>query len=247
MQRFEDADYRALADLLRARVAALAPGWVDNNESDPGIALIDLFAFLTDSLRYRADPIPERGRASAARLAIFALALADPTARAATGALERPRYFSGQLLGSGDFQLEQDYVRERLRRLIRELIGDGVVRGLGVSVQPGNSGAGEQVVVTPGFAITPLGEEVEVCDAATVGLPQDGRRLHVLLLHAERPTRLEPAANGQEFTRIEEGFAIRLKPDPVDDAVTLARLLREDRGWQVDPDFTPARVTKCAT
>src|ERR1700694_221464 len=108
MQRFEDADYREFADLLRERVAAHAPGWVDNNESDPGIALIELFAFLTELLLYRANPIPERGRSSAARLAKFSLALANHDASVATRTLERPRYFFGQLLGVDDFKLEQD-------------------------------------------------------------------------------------------------------------------------------------------
>lgn len=244
MERFEDADFRELAALLRAQVAARAPGWVDNNESDPGVALIALFAFLTESLLYRVNRIPERGRASAARLAEFALALANPNAGAATSTLVRPRYFPGQLLGADDFKLEQDYFRQRLRRLNRELRGYGVVRGLGVSVQPDNSGAGEQVVVTPGFAVDPRGEEIEVCDVETVLLPQDGRRLYVVLLQAERLSHPQPAANGQEFSRIEEGFAICLEPDPVADAVTLACLLREDRGWHVDAGFTPARVTR---
>jgi hypothetical protein len=244
MQRFEDADYREFAGLLRAAVTARAPGSVDSNDSDPGIALIELFAFLTQSLLERTNQIPERGRASAGRLAGFASALANPRARAATSTLERPRYFLGQMLGVDDFRLEQDYVRARLRRLNRELAGYGVVRGLGVSVQPGNSGAGEQVVVTPGFAVDPFGEEIEVGEAEAIGLPQDGHRLYVVLLHAERPSHPQPTANGQEFTRAEERFAIRLDPVPADDAVTLARLLREDGGWKVDADFTPARVPK---
>ena len=31
-------------------MAARAPGWTDHNESDPGISLLELFAFLTESL-----------------------------------------------------------------------------------------------------------------------------------------------------------------------------------------------------
>jgi len=41
----------------------------------------------------------------------------------------------------------------------RPRLGFGVVRGLGVSVPPGNSAAGAQVVITPGFALDPLYEE----------------------------------------------------------------------------------------
>ncbi|HEY4405213.1 MAG TPA: hypothetical protein VGN55_11275 [Xanthobacteraceae bacterium] len=238
-----------MAQLLRERVAARAPGWVDGNDSDPGIALLELFAFLTESLLYRADPMPERGRSSAARLADVALLLAKQNADVAPGTLERPRYFFGQLLGVDDFQLEQDYFRERLRRLNRELYGSGVVRGLGVSVPPENSGAGQQVVVAPGFALTASGEEVEVLDPATACLPEHGQSLYVLLLHAERPSHPQPAVNGgdPQFARIEEGFAIQLEPAVVGNGVALARVLRQDSNWSVDKDFAPARVTKLAT
>jgi hypothetical protein len=245
MQRLEDADYREFAELLRACLAARAPGWADGNDSDPGILLIDLFAFLTESLLDRANAIPERGRSSAARLAKFASLLAGHEARVATCVLERPRYFFGQLLGVDDFKLEQDYFRDRLRRLNRELHGYGVARGLEVSVEP-DQRAGERLVVTPGFALSPYGEEIEVCDPETIGLPDDGGRLYVVLLYSERLTARQPDG-GTEFTRVEERFAIRLEPAALGNAVTLARLLREDGSWRVDADFAPARVTKLAT
>ena len=182
MPKLDDAAYGDIADTLRARVAAHAPQWTDNSESDPGVVLLELFAFVTESLLYRQNLIPERGRSSAARLAKLAQALAGGTAAGHT--LVRPRYFAGQLLGADDFSLEQDYFRHRLRRLNREVIGAGVVRGLGVSVQPDDAGAGQQVVVAPGFAIDPHGEEIELCDPARAGLPPAGgpfvevRQLH---------------------------------------------------------------------
>jgi len=44
MQKFDEAAYRDFAAVLRARVAAHAADWTGGNESDPGIALIELFA-----------------------------------------------------------------------------------------------------------------------------------------------------------------------------------------------------------
>src|SRR5712671_604066 len=195
MPKLDDAAYGDIAATLRARVDAHAPEWTDNNESDPGILLLELFAFITESLLYRQNLIPDRGRSSAARLATFAQALADRTTGAPDHTLVRPRYFAGQLLGADDFSLEQDYFRHRLRRLNREVIGAGVVRGLGVSVQPDDSGTGQRVVVEPGFAIDPHGEEIEACGAATAALPPTGGLLYVTLHHAERPTHPQPAAN----------------------------------------------------
>ncbi len=242
MQMLEEADYREFANVLRERVMARAPDWTDRNETDPGIMLVELFAFLTESLLYRASAIPERGRASAARLATFALSLAAQSAPRESGALERPRYFFGQLLGVDEFRLEQDYFRERLRRHHRELHGFGVVRGLAVSVQ--DSGAGEQVVVDPGFALDPHGEEIEVRCPATAPLPARGHLLYVVLLHAERPTHPQPATDGRnaQFTRIQDGYAIYVATAAMGNGVALARLLRADGNWHVDEAFRPARV-----
>jgi hypothetical protein len=58
-------DQRRYDDLLAeaiARIAVTTPEWTNFNRSDPGITLLELFAFLTESLLYRANLIPERNR-----------------------------------------------------------------------------------------------------------------------------------------------------------------------------------------
>ena len=44
------------------RASGAHPGWTNFNRSDPGVTMIELFAFLTESLLYRANLIPERNR-----------------------------------------------------------------------------------------------------------------------------------------------------------------------------------------
>ena len=239
MHQFDEATYREFADTLRRHVAAHAPDWTDHDDSDPGVTLLQLFAFLTDTLRYRADRIPERGRMSAIRLAQSALALAGKGA--ASGALVRPRYFAGQLVGADDFELEQDYFRSRLRRLNRALYGSGVVQGLDVSIQAG--GSGDQVVIRPGLAIDRSGEEVEVPAVATVVLPAtSGQSLFVILSRLERPICPQPSSGGTEFSRIEEGFIVHLETAEASDGLALARVLRADGRWHIDPSFTSRRT-----
>ena len=242
MRTFDEATYREFAEVLRERVAAHAPDWTDHNDSDPGVTLIQLFAFLAESLLYRANRIPARGQAYAVLLAQSALALAVAGTAGAGGPLERTRYFSGQLLGVDDFRREQDYFRARLRRLNRELHGSGIVCGLAVSVE--RDGSEQRVVIEPGFALDVAGEEIEVPVAATACLPQAGQLLHVILLHAERPTQPQPVPDGQgvEFSRIEEGFAIGLEAPAATDGIVLARLLQTADGWRLDDAFEPARV-----
>jgi hypothetical protein len=41
-------------------IAEVDPGWTDHNPSDPGITLIELFAWLTEMLLYRLDRTPDR-------------------------------------------------------------------------------------------------------------------------------------------------------------------------------------------
>ncbi|MDX1413878.1 MAG: putative baseplate assembly protein [Candidatus Promineifilaceae bacterium] len=45
---------------LRLRVPQYTPEWTDFNESDPGVALLQLFAWLAESLNYRMNQVPER-------------------------------------------------------------------------------------------------------------------------------------------------------------------------------------------
>ncbi|HEY9814830.1 MAG TPA: hypothetical protein V6D20_03355, partial [Candidatus Obscuribacterales bacterium] len=58
-------DDRAYADILRdalARIPVHNPEWTNFNDSDPGVTIIQLFAFMTESILYRANQIPERNR-----------------------------------------------------------------------------------------------------------------------------------------------------------------------------------------
>ncbi len=50
-----------LADAL-ARIPAHTPEWTNFNKSDPGVTLIEVFAFMAENLLYRANQIPERNR-----------------------------------------------------------------------------------------------------------------------------------------------------------------------------------------
>ncbi len=58
-------DDRAYADLLeeaRTLIPSFYPAWTDHNPTDPGITLIELFAWLSELLIYRTDQVPNRHR-----------------------------------------------------------------------------------------------------------------------------------------------------------------------------------------
>ncbi len=57
-----DLDDRTWADLVeeaRGLLPGLDPGWTDHGPTDPGMVLVELFAWLTEMLIYRVDRVPE--------------------------------------------------------------------------------------------------------------------------------------------------------------------------------------------
>jgi hypothetical protein len=56
----DDLRFQELVSEARTRIARDSPEWTEHNVSDPGITLIELFAWFTDVLAYRINRIPER-------------------------------------------------------------------------------------------------------------------------------------------------------------------------------------------
>jgi predicted phage baseplate assembly protein len=72
--QLDDRDFQSLVDQARSRIAQTCPAWDEHNVSDPGITLIELFAWMTDLLIYRVNRIPEK--AQIALLAMMGVTLA---------------------------------------------------------------------------------------------------------------------------------------------------------------------------
>jgi hypothetical protein len=58
----DDRSFQQLVREALARVPVHTPEWTNLNESDPGVTILELFAFLTDNLLYRSNRIPEANR-----------------------------------------------------------------------------------------------------------------------------------------------------------------------------------------
>ena len=64
----DNRSYEQLRDELVKRITVYAPEWTDHNESDPGIALLELFAYLGESMLYQFNQIPDTTRLEFLRL-----------------------------------------------------------------------------------------------------------------------------------------------------------------------------------
>jgi hypothetical protein len=58
----DDRRYQELLNEALARIPVHNPEWTNFNQSDPGVTLLELFAFFTETLLYRANRVPEVNR-----------------------------------------------------------------------------------------------------------------------------------------------------------------------------------------
>ena len=57
--KIDNRHYQDIVAEARTRIPRYTPEWTDLNENDPGIALVELFAWMTDLLLYRLGKVPE--------------------------------------------------------------------------------------------------------------------------------------------------------------------------------------------
>ncbi|HTZ07228.1 MAG TPA: hypothetical protein VMB53_15950 [Gaiellaceae bacterium] len=157
------------------------------------------------------------------------IAPADPT--------KHVNYVAGMVLGVDDFVQDYTYHSSRAARIVRDLVGYGVVSGLRVSVDVGDDGP--RVQVAPGECVTPSGKLICVdtaqCAAldawlvanlaeveALTGSPPEPIPLFVVACYRECPTDDvpipgEPCRTDDELkapSRLKEGFTLELRTTP---------------------------------
>ena len=54
----DDRTFQDLVNEARSRIPLHCPEWSDHNLSDPGITLIELFAWMTELIIYRLNQVP---------------------------------------------------------------------------------------------------------------------------------------------------------------------------------------------
>lgn len=59
-KNLDDRSFKDLFDDLKRRIPLYLPDWTDHNESDPGIAMAQLFAWLTETMIVRLNQVPDQ-------------------------------------------------------------------------------------------------------------------------------------------------------------------------------------------
>ena len=85
----DDRDFSQLVEEARRHIAQSCPDWTDLSASDPGIVLLELFAYLTEAMIYRLNRVPARMYIEFLRL--IGIQLQPPAAASVTLVFSRAR------------------------------------------------------------------------------------------------------------------------------------------------------------
>jgi len=77
----DDRRFQQLVDDAKRHIQATCPEWSDHNVSDPGVTLVETFAFMVDQLSYRLNRVPDKLHVTF--LDLLGLTLHPPTAATA--------------------------------------------------------------------------------------------------------------------------------------------------------------------
>jgi predicted phage baseplate assembly protein len=86
----DDRRFQDLVDDAKRMVMRRCPEWTDHNVSDPGVTLIETFAFMTDQLLFRLNQVPDRLYVKFLELIGLRLIPATPAQAAVTFWLSAP-------------------------------------------------------------------------------------------------------------------------------------------------------------
>jgi hypothetical protein len=145
-------------------------------------------------------------------------------------------YQLGMVLGVDDFKQEFTYLSERTKRVVRDLVGYGIVAGLDVAVEVAADERGPRVNVSPGEAVTPSGQLICVAPAQCAYLnewlranrdtlpvsPPGGLELTLVACYREAetddvPIPGEPCRSEDELmkpSRVKDCFELELRLEP---------------------------------
>jgi hypothetical protein len=171
-------DDRRFDDLVaeaRRRIEASCPEWTDLSPGDPGLALVEVFAFLTETLIYRLNRVPHKAYVEFLRL--MGVTIGPPSAAAAT---------------------------LRFRRATGLERAAEVPRGTRVTVaRPGGGADAPVFVVVEAATLAPKQAEVSVralhCESVEGELAGRGTGLPGQTVVARRPSIVAPSGDGLDL------------------------------------------------
>jgi predicted phage baseplate assembly protein len=88
--QLDDLRFATVVEQLRRQIPAYTQEWTDHNESDPGITLVQLFAYLSEQIGYRLNRLPDKAYVEMLKLIGVRLRPAEPARTYLAFYLARP-------------------------------------------------------------------------------------------------------------------------------------------------------------
>jgi predicted phage baseplate assembly protein len=155
----DDRTFQDLVNEARTRIALQCPEWTEHNVSDPGITLIELFAWMTELTIYRLNRVPDK--LHVALLELLGIRLDPPSAATVdvrfrlTGPAEEPVPIPGATTEVGTlrtasdesivFQTTESFTIPPLRPAAYVLSRDGQIKNIAVADGYARPHGGEQL------------------------------------------------------------------------------------------------------
>lgn len=172
LPQLDDQNYTDIVEAAKRRIPVIFPEWTDFNEHDPGITVIELFAWLKEMQQYYLDRISDRSREAMLRLAGIIPYPAAPSSARLTFSGSVPEY-----LPAGSTAAAPDGTEFLLEKPFRK--ADGAVSG--VFLKNGSEFMDiTDIAAEHGTAFHPFGQELEC----------SGRYLYIRLTAASEKIRL---------------------------------------------------------
>lgn len=185
--RLDDRSFQELMDEMRSLIPIYCPEWTNHNPSDPGITLLELFAFLSEIMLYRLNRVPVRNlfslldvlgiqpqAPSAARTPI----VVGPNPTAHGYVLKRGTAIGARRSGSGEpllFETEHDLLLTTAR-ITRVITSNGLeTRDVTDLIT-----APEPMPISPFAGVQAIERYMYLCDGRFLTLREQGMRVHII-------------------------------------------------------------------
>jgi predicted phage baseplate assembly protein len=182
--QLDDRRFQDLVSEARMRIARTCPEWTEHNVSDPGITLIELFAWMTDMTIYRLNRVPDK--LHVALLDLLGIRLDGPSAARTSlrfrlaGPAQDPVPITGGRTEVGTlrtasedsivFQVDEDFVIPPARPASYVLVRGGQVKDVGLADGVARPSGPDQL---------PFGQPPALGDALCLGFEEPLERLLV--------------------------------------------------------------------
>src|SRR3954465_5557189 len=180
----DDRRFQDLVSEARMRISRACPEWTEHNVSDPGITLIELFAWMTEMTIYRLNRVPDK--LHVALLDLLGIRLAGPPAATASlrfrlaDAPTEPILIAGGITEVGTprtahdesviFQVDEDFTIPAMRPAAYVLQRHGQVKDVGIAEGEARPTGSDQLA---------FGSPPQVGDALYLGFEEPLDRLIV--------------------------------------------------------------------